>query len=143
MRLFICNLPWEATVDDLKNWLVSVWGYDVTDVKIIMHAETGRSRGFGFVEFPNEVQGQAALLDLNSADFMGRPLKVNLATRKDTSHRQSKAGFTSGPPASRDQGGGAPNYRNDTGRSDRARRDEGPVERDSSRRRNRDDKWSW
>jgi RNA recognition motif-containing protein len=84
MRLFICNLAWEATADDLKNWLSAEFGYQVTEVKVIMHNETGRSRGFGFADFPIESEGQSALRDLDGADFMGRPLKVNLATRKES-----------------------------------------------------------
>jgi RNA recognition motif-containing protein len=91
MRLFICNLSWDATPDELKSWLTTVWGYTVDDVKIISDRETGRSRGFGFVEFPVEEQGHNALRDLDGADFMGRDLKVNLATRKEPANRQNSS----------------------------------------------------
>jgi RNA recognition motif-containing protein len=125
MRLFICNLAWEATADDLKRWLIDTMGYTVGEVKVIMHSETGRSRGFGFADFPNEVQGQDALQYLNGVDFLGRTLKVNLAVRRESSdHRGSSDSAPRG-----DRRGSDRNERRDGG---------------SSRRRDRhDDEWKW
>jgi RNA recognition motif-containing protein len=130
MRLFICNLAWAATDDDLKRWLTTVWGYEVSEAKVIMHNETGRSRGFGFVELPNEEQGQDALLSLPGADFMGRPVKVNLATRKEPPRRQESA--RRGPPDRRDQS-------DRSARIKRGRRDDSS----STRRGSRDNDWKW
>ena len=56
---------------------------DVSSAKIITDRETGRSRGFGFVEMPNDENAQAAVSALDGTDFDGRPLRVNEARPRE------------------------------------------------------------
>lgn len=78
-RLYVGNLPFDATTDQLRA-AFSAHG-TVHDVAIISDRETGRSRGFGFVEM--DPQGaQAAIAALDSKDFGGRDLRVNEAREK-------------------------------------------------------------
>ena len=56
---------------------------EVSSVKILMDRETGRSRGFGFVEMPNQGEGEAAIAELNGKDVGGRSLRVNEARPRE------------------------------------------------------------
>ncbi|MDN5354767.1 MAG: hypothetical protein PWQ09_1523 [Candidatus Cloacimonadota bacterium] len=76
-KLYVGNLPWKATEEDLTN-LFSEYG-EVTSARIITDRETGRSRGFGFVEMEN---AEEAINNLNETDFMGRTLRVNEARER-------------------------------------------------------------
>ncbi len=73
-KLYVGNIPWKATEEDLKK-LFSEFG-DVDNVRIITDRETGRSRGFGFVEMND---AEEAMSNLNDSEFMGRTLRVNEA----------------------------------------------------------------
>jgi len=77
MKLFIGNLAWEVTSDDLRD-LFSQAG-TVTDAVVLMDKMTGRSRGFGFVEFANAEEAKAAIEKFNLYDLKGRKLNVNEA----------------------------------------------------------------
>jgi RNA recognition motif-containing protein len=55
----------------------------VSSVKVLMDRETGRSRGFGFVEMPNQSEGEAAIAQLNGKEVGGRALHVNEARPKE------------------------------------------------------------
>jgi cold-inducible RNA-binding protein len=79
MRLFAGNLPWSIDDDELRN-LFSAYG-EIADCKIIMDRETGRSRGFGFVEM-DESAAQAAIEALNGTEIDGRNIKVNEAEER-------------------------------------------------------------
>ena len=74
-NLYVGNLPWKATEQELHD-LFSQYG-QVNSVKIISDRETGRSRGFGFVEM--EDGGDEAMQNLNGAEFGGRNIRVNEA----------------------------------------------------------------
>jgi RNA recognition motif-containing protein len=76
-NIYVGNLVWDATSDDLLN-LFQEHG-KVTRAQVITDRETGRSRGFGFVEMENDAEAQKAIEALHSADFNGRPLTVNEA----------------------------------------------------------------
>jgi RNA recognition motif-containing protein len=76
MNIYVGNLPFNATAQDLEN-LFGEYG-TVESAAIINDRETGRSRGFGFVEMPNE-EGAKAISELDGADYNGRALKVNEA----------------------------------------------------------------
>jgi RNA recognition motif-containing protein len=56
---------------------------DVASVKILSDRETGRSRGFGFVEMPNQSEGEAAVAQLNGKELGGRTLRVNEARPRE------------------------------------------------------------
>lgn len=74
-NLYVGNLPWSTTETQLKD-LFSQHG-EVTSVNIIQDRDTGRSRGFGFVEM--EQGADEAVQNLNGHDLQGRNIKVNIA----------------------------------------------------------------
>ncbi len=76
VNIYVGNLPFSTTNVDLEE-LFSEYG-PVHSASVIMDRDTGRSRGFGFVEMPDEA-GRKAIADLNGSDFGGRPLTVNEA----------------------------------------------------------------
>lgn len=77
MNIFVGNLNYRLQNETLEK-LFSEYGH-VESVKLITDRETGRAKGFGFVEMPNDSEGQAAINALNGADVMGRALVVNEA----------------------------------------------------------------
>ncbi len=77
--LYVGNLPYQTTESDLKE-LFEEYG-EVNSAKIITDRETGRSRGFGFVEI-DEGNAQKAIDSLNGTNFGGRNLKVNEARER-------------------------------------------------------------
>ena len=79
-RIYVGNLSYDATEDDLRQ-AFSQFG-EVTDVAIVTDRETGRSRGFGFVEIPDSSAAQKAIEGVNDTDIAGRQVKVNEARPK-------------------------------------------------------------
>ena len=77
MNIFIGNLNYKIREEQLGD-LLSEFG-QVESVKIIMDRETGRSKGFGFVEMSNDAEASAAIKELNGSDFDGRTMVVNEA----------------------------------------------------------------
>ena len=77
MSLYVGNLPYETTEDDLKE-LFSKYG-NVSDVKVIIDRETNRSKGFGFVTMENESDNDSAIQNLDGREVSGRAIKVNPA----------------------------------------------------------------
>ena len=87
MNIFVGNLSYSATDESLRT-LFEQHG-EVTSAKVITSRETGRSRGFGFVEMPNEEEARSALEALNGTELEGRPLKVEQArSRTDSGGRR-------------------------------------------------------
>ncbi len=86
MNLFVGNLPWRATDEDLKAFF-EPYG-EVSSAVVIMDRETGRSRGFGFVEMPDAGQAERAIRSLNGANMQGRAITVNEA--RERPERQSR-----------------------------------------------------
>ncbi|HEY6629451.1 MAG TPA: RNA-binding protein [Acidimicrobiia bacterium] len=85
MNIYVGNLPFNATAQDLEN-LFGEYG-TVESAAIINDRETGRSRGFGFVEMPND-EGAKAISELDGADYNGRALKVNEARPREERPRR-------------------------------------------------------
>ena len=81
MNIYISNLIYGVDDADL-NTLFAEYG-EVTSAKVIMDRETGRSRGFGFVEIVDEAMGQKAIDELNGAEYVGRPMVVKEALPKN------------------------------------------------------------
>jgi RNA recognition motif-containing protein len=79
MKLYVGNLPWSTTDADLEA-LFSAAG-TVDSARVITDRETGRSRGFGFVEMSQQ-DGQRAIQELNGTDMGGRALRVNEANEQ-------------------------------------------------------------
>jgi len=80
MNLYVGNLSYQMTDEDLQN-AFSAYG-EVSSAKVIRDRETGRSKGFGFVEMANQTEAQAAISGLNGKDMGGRSLNVNEARAK-------------------------------------------------------------
>jgi RNA recognition motif-containing protein len=81
MKLYVGNLPFSATQSDIQA-LFEQHG-QVADVALINDRETGRPRGFGFVEMPNADEANAAMSALNGQDFQGRSLNINEARERE------------------------------------------------------------
>lgn len=81
MNIHVSNLSFDATDKDL-NELFGQYG-EVVSAKIITDRETGRSRGFGFVEMSTDEAAQAAIEALNKSEFSGRTLNVNEARPRE------------------------------------------------------------
>ena len=79
MRLYVGNLPYSTGDDELRQ-LFEQYG-EVNSASVLMDRETGRSRGFGFVEMPDE-NAQEAMTNLNGHNMGGRPLVVNEARER-------------------------------------------------------------
>mgnify|MGYP003346527961 CR=1 FL=1 len=79
-KIYVGNLPWSTTSSDLEQ-LFSAHG-PVRSAEVISDRETGRSRGFGFVEMETDEGLQAAIAALNGHEMNGRPLTVNEARER-------------------------------------------------------------
>ena len=79
-KLYVGNLPYTATEEELRS-IFEEHG-PTTSVAVIMDRETGRSRGFGFVEFETDAAAAAAQSALDGRDMGGRPLRVNEAQER-------------------------------------------------------------
>ena len=80
-NIYVGNLPWSTTTDDLYA-MFQQYGA-VGRAQIVTDRETGRSRGFGFVEMTNEAEANAAIEALNNQPMNGRPLTVNIAKPRE------------------------------------------------------------
>jgi cold-inducible RNA-binding protein len=80
-RLYVGNLPYQTEEEQLRA-LFEQDGRQVEEVKIVTDRETGRPRGFAFVEMASDAQAQAAVAALNGKPFGGRPLTVSEARER-------------------------------------------------------------
>ena len=113
--MFVGNLPWSATEEDL-NQLFRQFG-TVDSVEVLRDKFTNRARGFAFVSMSTDAEAAAAVAGTDGQDFGGRPLKVNIARpREEGAPRRSfdgprEGGFGGGAPRSGGyQGGGQGGY---------------------------------
>jgi len=83
MNIYVSNLGFHVGDEDLKGFFAT-YG-EVSSAKVITDRETNKSRGFGFVEMPNEVEGQTAIDKLNGSVVEGRSMSVNVARPKEKS----------------------------------------------------------
>jgi RNA recognition motif-containing protein len=81
MSIYVGNLSYQVTPEDLSS-VFAEYG-TVKRVQIPTDRETGRSRGFGFVEMETEAEEDAAIQELNGAEWMGRSLSVNKAKPRE------------------------------------------------------------
>ena len=81
MNIYVGNLSFSSTDESLRS-LFAEFG-TVTSAKVISDRDTGRSRGFGFVEMSSNDEAQAAIAGLNGNDFDGRSLRVNEARPRE------------------------------------------------------------
>jgi cold-inducible RNA-binding protein len=80
-RLYVGNLPFSADENQIRD-LFSQDGRTVSEVKIVTDRDTGRPRGFGFVEMGSNQDADGAIRELNGRDFGGRSLTVNEAKER-------------------------------------------------------------
>ncbi|MEE9609618.1 MAG: RNA-binding protein [Desulfatiglandales bacterium] len=77
MNIYVGSLSYDVTEEDLKQ-AFEAFG-EVESVKIIKDMDSGRSKGFGFVEMPRQAEAQSAINDLNGKELKGRTINVNEA----------------------------------------------------------------
>jgi cold-inducible RNA-binding protein len=99
-RLYVGNLAWTVTDQDLQDVFAETGKVDSSQV--IMDRATNRSRGFGFVEMATDEAAGAAIKKLNGRDIKGRPIRVNEAQARGTGGGGG-AGGGRGPSAGRDR----------------------------------------
>lgn len=104
-RLYVGNLPFSADEDQIRE-LFSQGGRSVTEVKLVTDRDTGRPRGFGFVEMASGEDADNAIRDLNGRDFGGRTLTVNEARERSSGGGGGGGGFGGGYGGGRGRGGG-------------------------------------
>jgi RNA recognition motif-containing protein len=85
-NLFIGSLAYATTDDSLKAFFETIG--EVTSARVITDRDSGRSKGFGFVEFADEANNQKAVDDLNGKELDGREITVNLARPKEDRPRR-------------------------------------------------------
>jgi RNA recognition motif-containing protein len=108
MKLYVGNLSFQTSSQDLEE-LFAGFG-TVESASVVEDRETGRSRGFGFVEMSSQEEGEKAIAELNGQEVAGRELKVNEAKpREDRGGRGGGGGY----------GGGGGGYGGGGGRSNR------------------------
>jgi RNA recognition motif-containing protein len=121
-NLYVGNLAWSVTADDLID-LFGQFG-KVTRAQVITDRETGRSRGFGFVEMENDQDAQRAIEALHNSDHNNRPLTVNEARPREEAPRGGGhgGGRGAGHGSGGGYGGGGGGGRGSYGGTDRGRR---------------------
>jgi RNA recognition motif-containing protein len=85
MNIYVGNLSYEVTEEDLKK-AFEAFG-QVESVRIIKDMDSGRSKGFGFVEMPAKAEGQSAIEGLNGKELKGRSVNVNEARPRSDDRR--------------------------------------------------------
>lgn len=103
-RIYVGNLPWSYSNADLEA-LFKTHG-DVTVAEVIMDRETGRSRGFGFIQMPNDQEADTAIEALNGSQCGGRPLVVNEARERSPGGGGGGRGYGGGGGGGGRRGGG-------------------------------------
>src|SRR5947209_4334950 len=128
-NIYVGNLPWKISNEELSDLFQSHGA--VRRAEVITDRETGRSRGFGFVEMENDAEAQKAIEALNGMDLQGRPLTVNEARQREErggngggrSSGRSSSGYGGGGGGGGGYGGGYGGSRgNLPGGTDRGRR---------------------
>jgi RNA recognition motif-containing protein len=110
-RLYVGNLSYEITASQLET-LFGAHG-TVQSAQVISDRDTGRSKGFGFVEMGNDQEAQAAITALNGTDLEGRALTVNEAKPREDRPRGGGGGGRGGFGGGRGRDGGSRGPRRD------------------------------
>ena len=120
MNIYVGNLSWNLKDQDLSN-LFAAHG-EVSSAKIVTDKFTGRSKGFGFVEMPNDDQAQAAIAAMNGSEVDGRNIVVNESRPKPEGgggggFKKRSFGGGGGGGGYKGKGGGGGGYNRDRGGS--------------------------
>ena len=108
MSIFVGNLPFRAEQEDIIE-LFSTYG-EVTNCALPLERDTGRKRGFAFVEMSDEAAEASAIEALQGAELMGRPLRINKAEPRGSAPRRDFGGGGGGGNYGGGGGGGGGNY---------------------------------
>ena len=103
-KLYVGNLPYSFRDEDLQQHFGEHG--TVTSAKVMMDRDTGRSKGFGFVEMGDDAQAQTAINAMNGQQFDGRALTVNEAKPMEARPPRSGGGYGGGAGGGRSGGGG-------------------------------------
>jgi len=107
-KLYVGNLPYSVSDSDLQA-MFEAHG-TVQSAQVIMDRDTGRSKGFGFVEMGSDQEAQAAIAALNGQDFRGRNLTVNEARPREDRGGGGRGGYGGGGGGRGGYGGGGGGY---------------------------------
>merc|ERR1719199_1375852 len=89
MKLYVGNLAWSVEEEDLKQAFDNFG--EITFCRVITDRESGRSRGFGFVEFSNNSSGESAIQEMDGQEIQGRSIRVNEArSREEHGYRKNE-----------------------------------------------------
>ncbi|MGV3507718.1 MAG: RNA recognition motif domain-containing protein [Sphingobacteriaceae bacterium] len=121
MNIFVASLPFQLEEADVKETFEEFG--TVSSVKLILDKETGKKRGFGFVEMPDEEEAQKAITELNGLEVFGRNISVSKAEDKRDGGARPQRSFSSPDRSSGGgyrggNGGGGYNRSGNSGRGD-------------------------
>ncbi len=88
MNIYVGNLAYGVTDDELRDAFAEFG--EVSRANVIMDRDTGRSKGFGFVEMPDNAQAEAAINGLNEKQLSGRAIRVNEARPREDRPRRPR-----------------------------------------------------
>ena len=91
MNIYVGNLSYNMSEDELRD-AFAAFG-EVQSANIIMDRDTGRSKGFGFVEMPDQAEAEAAIKELDGKSVSGRNLRVNQARPRPERPQQRRPRF--------------------------------------------------
>jgi cold-inducible RNA-binding protein len=94
MKLYVGNLSFQTSNDELQQFFSSVG--TVESANVVEDRDTGRSRGFGFVEMASQAEGETAIAELNGKELNGRELKVNEARPRENRGGGGGGGYGGG-----------------------------------------------
>ncbi len=106
MSIFVGNLPFRAEQEDVIE-LFAQFG-EVTNCALPLERDTGRKRGFAFIEMADESTEEAAIEGLQGAELMGRPLRINKAEPRGSAPRRGGGGYGGGGGGGYGGGGDRP-----------------------------------
>ena len=109
MSIFVGNLPFRAEQEDVIE-LFAQFG-EVTNCALPLERDTGRKRGFAFIEMADESTEEAAIEGLQGAELMGRPLRINKAEPRGSAPRRGGGGYGGGGGGGYGGGYGGGGYR--------------------------------
>ena len=112
MNIFVAKLNFDTQEDYLRE-VFEEYG-EVTSAKIIMDRETGRSKGFGFVEMPDNEAAAKAIKELNEATYDGKVISVNEARPREDRPKGNFGGNRGGGYSGGNRGGGRGGYNSDS-----------------------------
>ena len=117
IKLYVGNLSFQTSSQDLEDHFASIGPVD--SATVVDDRETGRSRGFGFVEMTNQEDGERAIAELNGTEFSGREIKVNEAKPREDRGGDGRGSYGGGGGGRGNYGGSGGGYGGGGGRQDR------------------------